>query len=263
MQAMHEVGNVFCLKDVAAEKYPGGSGTHDVTRHGEDGFVGSSAAAAQDQDRNGAGFHYLAHGGRIAGEFGFDYVGAELECDAGVQQQPLEVLGIAQGFATGKGFDNQRDAKVFALPGNHAYPADFIPLEIRVAAADYKECDNGVGSGAQRVLGMGEQAATEFRYGIFAGGAEGGGPIKPGDQAGQVGCIRGGLLYQTEIAEVEQEGIGLAFDEVGNLICWLPGAGNRAENKRVIEGNDQAAARRTEDTAEANVFSVLTHEPLG
>ena len=98
MQAMHEVGNVFCLKDVAAEKYPGGSRNSTMSRvtAGRMARVGSSAAAAQDQDRNGgASTTWRMVAGSPVNSV-LIMSAPSSESDAGVQQQPLEVLGIAQ-----------------------------------------------------------------------------------------------------------------------------------------------------------------------
>jgi len=60
-------------------------------------------------------------------------------------------------------------------------------------------------------------------------------------------------------AEIQEQGISLAFDETSDLGVRLFRSCDRSMDERMIEGYDQAAAIRPQNTAQANLLSVLTH----
>jgi hypothetical protein len=258
VNALHESRNVLRLKYVSAKEHAGSSGSHDAAHYVEDLLIGSGAAATQHQDGYGAAIDDLVHTFRIAGVLRLDHVGAEFGRNPRVQQKPLRIPGILDSRPPRYRLHNQGKTELLTFPRGSSHTLDFVSVKIRIAAADDQKHNDGVRSVAKSFLGARYQTTAEGATGNLAGGAEGGRPVEPGNQAGQVFAGRsfGDMSHH---AQVEEQSVSSAFDESGNLAARVYRSRDGPEHQGVIKCDDEAAAAWVQDAAEASRFTVLRH----
>jgi len=91
---------------------------------------------------------------------------------------------------------------------------------------------------------------------------EGRGPVKPGDEAGRAYAGRvytgNGFGEKTNVAEIQEHGIGFGGDQTANLSAGVLSSGDWSQHQRVIERYDKGSAVPAQDPAEANVLPKIS-----
>lgn len=146
MYALQKLEQVIRLKDISAKEDARCARLNDTAYDMNHFLVGTSTAAAKNQDRNRTSGNHRAHGFRISGTFCLNYVGPQFSRDTRVQHDPFGVAGVLDLGPTRQRLHDERHSDSLALPYQLAHAPDLFFLELRIAAANHEKSDNCVGA---------------------------------------------------------------------------------------------------------------------